>query len=308
MSNPLCLMQQADGLHRISFHAMGSPCEVMIDHVSWIEAAQIGQAVFDECQRIESKYSRYRHDSVIGQLHQQSAHWFEVDEETTKLLNFADLMYQLSNQKFDITSGILGTIWRFDGSDRIPSDQQIDAIRAHIGWHKVKWQPVQQRIYLPQGMSLDLGGIGKEYAVDRCADQVEQFTQQAYLINFGGDLRARGPRRSGLAWKIGLEDPDGDSKQSLADDQKAQAHFDLTCGAMATSGDSKRYLIKNGIRYSHILNPLTGYAMQDAPRSVTVYAPTCIEAGMLATLAMLEGRHAKAFLAEQAEGRAWIIV
>lgn len=79
---------------------------------------------------------------------------------------------------------------------------------------------------------LDFGGIGKEYAVDRCVRIIEQLSQQAYLVNFGGDLRARGPRKSGLAWRIGLETPEQNNQ--------AQAYFDLNTGAMATSGDSKK--------------------------------------------------------------------
>lgn len=299
MSHRLELIQENDALHQIRFTAMASPCQVLLDHTDWTSAAHIAQAVYAECLRIEQKYSRYRNDSFLAALHRNTDCWFDVDEETAKLFDFSEILYQLSEKKFDITSGVLGKIWHFDGSEQVPTIEQINQLLPHIGWDKVKWKQSQKKIYLPQGMSLDFGGIGKEYAVDRCAEIIEQLSQQAYLVNFGGDLRARGPRKSGLAWRIGLETPEQNNQ--------AQAYFDLNTGAIATSGDSKRYLFKDGVRYSHILNPLTGASVKDAPRSITVYAQTCIQAGMLATLAMLEGAGAKQFLAEQSEGQAWII-
>lgn len=299
MVHKLQLIQENEQLHIIRFTAMASSCEVLLDNSDWKKSAEIAEAVYIECLRIEHKYSRYRDDSLLAILHRHKDTWFEVDDETAKLFDFSEILYQLSEKKFDITSGILGKIWRFDGSDHLPSGSQIHQLLPYIGWDKVKWDKQQKKIYLPQGMALDFGGIGKEYAVDRCAEMIETLSPKAYLVNFGGDLKAKGPRESGLSWKIGLETPE--------QEHQTQAYFDLNSGAMATSGDSKRFLLKEGIRYSHILNPLTGSSVQNAPRSITVYAQTCVQAGMLATLAMLEGSGAKQFLAEQSEGQAWIV-
>jgi len=112
-------------------------------------------------------------------------------------------------------------------------------------------------------------------------------------VNFGGDLVAiRKPTRRG-AWKVGVE-ATNTSKST------AEKLLNLEIGALATSGDARRFLISDGIRYSHILDPLTGWPAPDAPRSVTVAADTCTQAGMLSTLAMLEGARAEAFLEAQA--------
>jgi thiamine biosynthesis lipoprotein len=116
----------------------------------------------------------------------------------------------------------------------------------------------------------------------------------ALLVNFGGDLTARGPRRNGSGWTIGIEDP-----RRTADPHASAMHFELERGGVATSGDSRRYFCSDGVRYSHILDPRTGWPVPEAPRSVTVVAGTCIEAGMLATLAMLHGPGAERFLAAQ---------
>jgi thiamine biosynthesis lipoprotein len=117
------------------------------------------------------------------------------------------------------------------------------------------------------------------------------------LINFGGDLRANRAPPSG-PWQVGIERPDTDRQASLL--------LDLEHGALATSGDSRRYLSRDGKRYGHILDPRTGWPVQDAPRSVTVAASSCTEAGLLATLALLHGAGARAFLEAQ-EVRYWLL-
>jgi len=102
-------------------------------------------------------------------------------------------------------------------------------------------------------------------------------------------LTCSGVRLNGESWKVGIE--------SISRHNKAQQIIALSSGALATSGDSKRFLLKDGIRYSHVLNPITGWPITDAPRSITVAAPTCINAGIIATLALLQGKHAESFLA-----------
>jgi thiamine biosynthesis lipoprotein len=136
-------------------------------------------------------------------------------------------------------------------------------------------------------MEIDLGGIGKEYAVDRAGARARVIWPRA-LLNFGGDLIAFGTGIDSNAWTVGIE---GVSVTGLP-----VARIRLTLGALATSGDARRYLIKNGKRYGHILDPRTGWPVENAPRSVTVAAPSCTHAGMLATLAMLHGTEAEAFL------------
>ena len=142
------------------------------------------------------------------------------------------------------------------------------------------------------GMELDLGGIGKEYAVDRCARLLIEYTHVNALINFGGDIYVTGPRRDGRPWHVAIE-------QLRNDPQADTTVVQLLRGGIATSGDAHRFLLKDGIRYSHILDPRTGWPVRDAPRSVTVVANTCTEAGMLATFAMLQGNDAEAFLEQQ---------
>ena len=282
--------------YHFTFHAMATPCEVRIETDDFHLASKIGGLVEAEARRIEQKFSRYRAGSVVGQINASGGAPVTVDAETCHLLNFADQCHDISDGLFDITSGVLRKIWRFDGSDRIPDDDTVAATRKHVGWKKALWKPPV--ITLPAGMEIDLGGLGKEYAVDKAVEAACAITKAPVLVNFGGDLRVSGPRETGARWKVAIESVDNAGELA--------AMLELVTGALATSGDSRRFLVKDGIRYGHILNPHTGKPVKQTPRSVTVAAPTCIEAGMFATLAMLKGRNAEKFL--KREGlRAWCI-
>lgn len=271
-----------------SFEAMASTCEVHVAGGDRATAQRALEAAAAEALRIEQKFSRYRSDNIVHRINASAGEPVTVDEETARLLDYAAELHALSDGRFDITSGVLREVWRFDGSDRVPSRAAVRALLPRIGWQRVGWHA--PTLTLPAGMQIDFGGIGKEYAVDRAAALVEPLSDSC-LLNFGGDLRALGPSLGGRPWHVGVE--------AIGGGAGAAKHLELERGALATSGDSRRYLIKDGKRYSHILDPTTGWPVEGAPRSVTVAAPTCTHAGMLATLAMLRGRNAETFLSRQ---------
>jgi thiamine biosynthesis lipoprotein len=129
---------------------------------------------------------------------------------------------------------------------------------------------------------------------------LQQDTEASLLVNYGGDMYVNKPRQDGQGWFVGIEDPELDlANNNPPANRTAVKQYELSSGGIATSGDAKRYLIKNGIRYGHILDPKTGWPVIGAPHSVTVAAGTCTEAGILATLAMLKGEHAEEFLQQQ---------
>jgi len=283
---------------------MASPCQVLMDLEDKALAEKLVTLAQEETLRIQNKFSRYRDDNIIYQINNSNGTPVKVDAETASLLDYAHQCYELSEGSFDITSGVLREVWTFDGSDHLPSKQDIAKRLKLIGWLKVKWEnPV---ITLPAAMEIDLGGIGKEYAVDRSAMLIQQMLLQqecahSVLVNYGGDLCTTSARRNGQGWIVGVEDP-GNIDKGHAQDKLVHSHeeFELIRGGIATSGDTRRYLLKDGIRYSHILDPRTGWPIRDAPHSITVVANTCTEAGILATMAMLHGKDAESFLEEQA--------
>jgi FAD:protein FMN transferase len=282
--------------YHIAFHAMATPCELRVETGDAGLAARLGAAAEGEARRIEEKFSRYRPDSVVGKINAGANRGLVLDRETASLLDCAAQCFEASDGLFDITSGVLRRAWRFDGSDNIPEPERIRALMPLIGWSKVTWR--RPELILPLGMEIDLGGLAKEYAVDRVLEETAAMAALPILVNFGGDLRVTGPRADGTAWNVAIE--------SVEVSGGLAALLELNQGALATSGDARRFLLKDGVRYGHILDPRTGWPVKDALRSVTVAAATCVEAGLTATLAMLQGAEAEAFLKEEGI-RAWYI-
>ncbi len=285
------------------FRAMASMCEMLIDTQDAELAYSLVQQAQAETKRIETKFSRYRSDNIIHAINNANGKTIELDDETSALIDYSQLCYQLSDGLFDITSGVLRRAWIFDGSDKIPEQATIDAILPLVGWSKVDWQ--KPFLTLKAGMEIDLGGIGKEYAVDKVLHLIVQQTDLPVLINFGGDLAVSGTQKNQQAWQVGIETPDQkvetpDQKSEIPDNKyQANKILEIAAGALATSGDAKRFLLRNGKRYGHILNPKTGYPIENAPRSITVAGSTCVQAGTLSTLALLQGENAEKFLQNQ---------
>lgn len=276
-------------LFRAGFRAMASPCEVLVATRSADEARAVAQLARDEALRIEQAYSRYRDDNQIHAINTSEGRPVAVDAELARLLDFAAHCHALSEGLFDVTAGVLRRAWRFEPGAALPTPDAVAALLGRVGWQRVSWRnPVLQ---MAPGMEIDLGGIGKEYAVDRALERVARISGAACLLNFGGDLRANRPPDGAPAWRIGVE-TDGRTTGGVP-------VIALASGACTTSGDTYRHVAQAGRRYGHILDPRTGWPVADAPRSVTVLGATCTETGLLSTLAMLMGSQAEAFLAAQ---------
>ena len=268
---------------------MGCPCALHL----YCDSAQQWQSLEAdlraEIERLEQKYSRYRPESFLSQINLQagSKHGIKVDKETAALLNYAEQCYQQSDGLFDISAGILQTLWDFKTATP-PAPEALKATLLRVGWEKVRWQ--MPYLSLPKGMSLDFGGIVKEYAVDSVAERCLNYGISAGLIDLGGDIRAIGAHPDGQDWQIGIRHP-----------RKADAllgEIALNTGALASSGDYERYFIHQGKRYSHLLNPKSGYPVEGLA-AVSVAADLCVVAGSAATIAMLKGNSGQAWLDAQ---------
>jgi thiamine biosynthesis lipoprotein len=266
---------------------MASPCEVLC-RGSQTEAAAAMRLSVAEARRIEDKFSRYRDDNIVAAINNSRGRPVRVDSETGRLLGFADQCYELSGGAFDITSGVLRKAWVFDGSDTLPDADRVKDLLPLVGWPKAEWSP--PFFTLPEGMQVDFGGLGKEYAADRIAEMLAKTSNASYLVNLGGDIRATG-RKPSNPWSVGVEQSDREGQAVHA--------VRISAGALATSGDTRKFVENQGVRYGHILDPSTGWPVVEGPHSVTVRANTCIEAGVMATLAMLQGSQAEAFLEAQ---------
>jgi thiamine biosynthesis lipoprotein len=272
-----------------SFDAMASPCEIHVVTREESCARDIAESVAAEVWRIERKYSRYLAGNIVHTINSARGRAVNVDVETARLLSYAETLFELSEGRFDITSGVLRRAWRFDGSDRVPAPADVSALMQRVGWHRARWNRNCSTLRLEPGMEIDFGGIGKEYAVDRAAMLLRDAAEPC-LVNLGGDLAVAGPANK-RPWRIGIDAVDTSGKPARV--------LELQGGALATSGDSRRFLLKDRHRYGHVLNARTGWPVEGAPRSVTVAATTCSEAGTFSTLALLHGAGAEEFLRAQ---------
>jgi len=273
-----------------SFFAMGCPCEVLIESADQRLAQRLLLVVRDEAWRIEAKWSRYLKSSLVQKINHQPEKTHTLDEETRAIVDYGQTLWQISEGRFDITSGVYRRVWSFDGTARIPSEAQIDEIRSLVGWHQVVW--IDGSLTLQPEMQIDFGGLGKEYAVDACCRKITEHSTVSCLVNFGGDCAVTSAPVHRAGWTLGIE--------SIVCTGSAVHNIELRSGGVATSGNVHRFVLHKGKRLSHVIDARTGWPISDAPQTVTVQSSSCMEAGALATLACLQGKRAEHFLIEEA--------
>ncbi|MBD8049699.1 FAD:protein FMN transferase [Limnohabitans radicicola] len=257
------------------FKAMGGPAQVLLPDTPQAPAAM--RAVHTELQRLEAKYSRYKTDSLLSKINAHAGQGFTpCDNETWALLDYAEQLHERSGGLFDITSGVYRQVWNFELAN-IPNQDSLQSIRTLVGWSDVVRQ--NHQIALPRkGMEIDLGGLVKEYAVDRACMVLQSHGIDSALVSLAGDMRTLGTKPDGQPWQAGIAHPR----------QPGQlfASIELHNMALATSGDYERAIVLNGQRYAHIIHPGTGWPVSHW-QSVSVQADNCLMAGSLCTMAML---------------------
>jgi thiamine biosynthesis lipoprotein len=264
------------GLYKLSFQAMNTLCRVNFSTPNPSLARDFQNEVVQWVSWFEARYSRFIDDSLIGRINLAAGlHWVEIDPETEALFNLCQEMIFFTRGVFDPTALPLIRLWNWKAKPPvIPDASAIKRAQELVGWNKVQRRP--GAIHLPQkGMSLDLGGIGKEYAVDRVLTLALDRGITNVLVDFGADVRVSGEPPEKGAWHIGLEDPKNPGRVWIG--------VAVTRHAVATSGDYLRHFIHNGRRYGHIIDPRSGYPVDNGVLSVSIIAPHCTFAGILST-------------------------
>ncbi len=287
-------------LYTHCFQAMGTRCETQLYAKTADTAARASAAVQADVERLEALYSRYRDTSFLSQINRVAAAGgsIDVDAETAHLLDYAATCHAESGGLFDITSGVLRRAWNFK-SGALPEKQAVETLLQSVGWNKLRWRS-PHRLEFPQpGLELDFGGVVKEYAADRAATLCREHGAEHALVNLGGDIRVAGPHPDGSPWRIAIRDP-----------RKAEGvlqTLELFSGALASSGDYERCIEIDGLRYGHILNPLTGWPVRHMA-AVSVAADFCVVAGSAATIGMLLEEKGAEWLRQLGLPHVWVDV
>ncbi len=244
----------------------------------------IAQA-FAEISRIQEKMAWQNPQSNISRINRSAGVGpVNIDPEMFGFLERAVSLCDKTQGAFNIAVGPLSRLWNFDGETWfVPTAEEIGRRLAWTDYKKILLDDSNRSVYLPlTGMSLDLGGIAKGYAVDRAVEVLKSAGITSGIVNAGGDMRLFGPKPGEKFWHIGIQHP--------RRTDEVLATFRVTDRAVVTSGDSERFFIKDGGRYHHILDPSTGYPAMGC-RSVTVVADTAFLADAMATAVFVYGSH-----------------
>jgi FAD:protein FMN transferase len=269
-------------LHTLQFRAMSTHCQVKAHGTPDPVLKTYFDNALDWVAWFEARYSRFIDDSLISRINQAAGReWVEIDPETEVLFNLCQEMIFFTSGVFDPTSLPLIKLWNWKAQPpTVPSHEAIAKAQKLVGWSSVRRR--KGAVMLPvQGMMIDLGGIGKEYAVDRVVQMGLDVGLTNVLVDFGQDVRVHGRAANNTTWRIGLENPHKPGS--------CWAALSVSNAAVATSGDYVRHFVHDGRRYGHIIDPRTGYPSDNGTMSVSIIAPHCTFAGILSTAAFILG-------------------
>ena len=290
----LLTADEGPALYTTAFALMGGNAVVrFVDRRGRAAAEALARAVEAEALRIEVQFSRYRESSVVSGISRDAGRTpVAVDEETDFLVGAALDLFRESGGRFDPTVGVLRRAWDFKAG-RVPSPEEVAALLPLVDGGAVSRR--DGTVFLRKaGMELDLGGVGKEYAVDRAAGVLREAGVSSALVEFAGDVRTVGLRGDGRPWRVGVAHPRRSGAVAFALNLLGEA-------GVATSGDYERGFVKDGVRYHHILDATTGWPARGVASAPAV-ARTAFEAGRFTTLAMLLGPDAGFELLERTPG------
>jgi thiamine biosynthesis lipoprotein len=272
---------QTSGVFRQSRILMGTSVEITVSQVDPKTAEKAVEAAFQEVERINRLMSHYRPDSEVSQVSRHAGEKeVRVSAETLEVIERALYFSRLSGGAFDITIGPVFRLWNFR-EGKIPDGEKLRENLKRVDYRRIRVDRSRSTVYLDDPrMELDLGAIAKGYAVDRAGEVLKKRGVENFLVNAGGDLRVAGRKEKEIPWTIGIQHPRLPSDLIV----KVQSKN----AGIATSGDYEKYFLKDGERYHHILVPSSGLPAREC-QSVTILAPTAMEADALATTVFVLG-------------------
>ncbi|AXB58120.1 FAD:protein FMN transferase [Flavobacterium fluviale] len=263
---------------------MGGRFDITIVDKDSLSAEKNIDLVIAEITRIENLISDWKADSQISKVNQNAGiQPVKVDREVFELAQRAVKLSEITNGGFDVSFAAMDRIWKFDGSmTEMPSAEAIKKSVEKVGYKNIILDSTESTIFLKlKGMKIGFGALGEGYATDKCRAMMVEKDIKAGIINGSGDMSTWGKQPNGNDWKIAITNP--------FKPEKNLAVVPLKEGAVTTSGSYEKFVVFNGRRYSHIINPATGYPATGLC-SVTVFGPNAETANGLSTSMMVLGQ------------------
>lgn len=261
----------------------------------------IDEAV-SEIKRIEKIISSWDENSETSLINKNAGiKPVKVSAELFGLIERAKKISEITDGAFDISYASMDNIWKFDGTmKRAPTEAEIRRSISKIGHEKIRLDSDKQTVYLTEtGMRIGFGAIGKGYAADRAKELLVSKQVKGGIINASGDLTTWGTKATGEKWLVGIANP-------LSKD-KVFSWLPVIESSVATSGNYEKYIIFNGKKYSHIIDPRTGYPTQGI-NSVSVFAKNAELCDALATAVFIMGKDSGIHLINQIDGVEVVVV
>ena len=298
----ICSLTNGQILRKRTTLLMGGRFDITIVAQDSLSAEQNIDAVITEITRIENLISDWKPTSQVSEVNQNAGiRPVKVDREVFELTQRALRFSEITNGGFDISFAAMDRIWKFDGSmTEMPSAEAIKKSVEKVGYKNIVLDSVQSTIFLKlKGMKIGFGALGEGYATDKCRKMMLAKGIQAGIINGSGDMSTWGKQPNGKAWNIGITNP--------FDTEKLVAIVPINNGAVTTSGSYEKFVVFDGKRYSHIINPATGYPATGLC-SVTVFGPNAETANGLSTSLMVLGKTAGLLLLDKFPNYSCVII
>ncbi len=246
----------------------------------------VADLIEDELASVNDQMSTYLPESTLSRFNSAPpGTWFPVTEQLAEVVSAALVLSRESEGAFDVTVGPLVNLWGFgpEDVDHVPSPEAVAAARERVGYRSLEVESDPPRLRKNADLYVDLSAIAKGYGVDRVAGRLGEAGCDATLVDIGGEVKGTGSSPADGPWRIGIEVPDPTRQGAV------QRVIRLADGAAATSGDYRNFLMEAGQRYSHTVDPRTGYPVQHGLASVTVLHPSAMWADGYATLLTVLG-------------------
>ena len=295
-----------DQLVTISGTTMGTSYHIKLAPTAKINLSSLKKQINSRLVDIDNKMSTYKKDSEVSSFNRYSSgSWMPISAETMMVIDAAQETSLLSNGAFDITIGKLVNLWGFGPTiniDAIPDVNAIQTLLSQVGYNKLtlRQDPPALR-KSSEAVYLDLSAIAKGFAVDAIAKLLLENQINNFLVEIGGEIITHGHKQQQQPWVIGIESP-------VAEQRSIRKRLFLQDVAMATSGDYRNYFEHQGTRYSHTIDPATGYPIKHHLVSVTVIENSCMRADALATAIMVMGPEKGLEFAEQQQLAIFMLV
>lgn len=272
---------------------MGSRFDITIVAKDSLSAEKYIDTVIHEVTRIEYLISDWKPETQVSQVNSNAGiRPVKVDKEVFELTQRAIHFSEITNGAFDISFAAMDKIWKFDGSmTAMPSEEAIRKSVSKVGYKNIILDSINSTIFLKlPGMKIGFGALGEGYAADKCREMMLARGIRAGIVNGSGDMSTWGRQPDGKDWNIGITNPFRNNE--------LLAVIPLHAGSVTTSGSYEKYVVFNGKRYAHIINPATGYPVTGLC-SVTVFGPLTETANAFSTSLMVLGKEAGLALINQ---------